>query len=112
MWQHKVITGAETWVYAYNSETKCQSNDKPRPKNAKTEKCEIEFAVESLTKREEVLEYLSSKQISALKKFLDKAIAHVGDKDSDLGKRLSDFRAECDIDRDDTQWYSSDANDL
>ncbi|UYV70213.1 hypothetical protein LAZ67_7002212 [Cordylochernes scorpioides] len=73
-------------------------------------RCEIDFAVESLTKREDVLEYLSPEQISALKKFLDKAIAHVGDKDYDLGKMLSDFSAECDIERDDTQWYSSDTN--
>ncbi|UYV80334.1 hypothetical protein LAZ67_18002480 [Cordylochernes scorpioides] len=32
------------------------------------------------------------------------AITHVGD--SDLGKMLSDFRTEYDIERDDTQWYS------
>ncbi|UYV71859.1 hypothetical protein LAZ67_9000770 [Cordylochernes scorpioides] len=67
-------------------------------------RCEIEFAVEFLTKRKDVLEYLSPEQISALKKFLDKAIAHVGDKDSDLGKMMSDFRAEFDIERDDSQW--------
>ncbi|UYV75326.1 LMO1 [Cordylochernes scorpioides] len=66
-------------------------------------RCEIEFAVESLTKREDVLEYLSPEQISALKKFRDKAIAHV--RDSVLGKMLSDFRTECDIERDDTQWF-------
>ncbi|UYV83049.1 hypothetical protein LAZ67_22001965 [Cordylochernes scorpioides] len=74
-------------------------------------RCEIEEAVVCPTKREDVFAFLSPEQISALKKFLDKAIAHVGDKDSDLGKRLSDFRTECDIERDESQWYSSDTND-
>ncbi|UYV75683.1 hypothetical protein LAZ67_13000996 [Cordylochernes scorpioides] len=49
---------------------------------------EIEKAVVCPTMREDVFTYLSPEQISALKKFLDKAIAHVGDKDSDLGKRV------------------------
>ncbi|UYV69009.1 K02A2.6-like [Cordylochernes scorpioides] len=65
---------------------------------------EIEKAVVCPTMREDVFTYLSPEQISALKKFLDKAIAHVGDKDSDLGKRLSDFRTECDIERDESPW--------
>ncbi|UYV62538.1 hypothetical protein LAZ67_2000978 [Cordylochernes scorpioides] len=56
--------------------------------------------------REDVLEFLAPDQNSALKKFLDIAIAHVGDKNSDLGKMLSDFRAECDLERDDIQWDS------
>ncbi|UYV81189.1 hypothetical protein LAZ67_20000273, partial [Cordylochernes scorpioides] len=64
---------------------------------------EIEKAVVCPTMREDVFTFLSPEQISALKKFLDKAIAHVGDKDSDLGKRLSDFRTECDIERDESQ---------
>ncbi|UYV78685.1 hypothetical protein LAZ67_16002386 [Cordylochernes scorpioides] len=65
---------------------------------------EIEKAVVCPTMREDVFTYLSPEQISALKKFLSKAIAHVGDKDSDLGKRLSDLRTECDIERDEPPW--------
>ncbi|UYV80596.1 SLC25A29 [Cordylochernes scorpioides] len=73
---------------------------------------EIESAVVFPSNREDILEFLSTVQSSALKEFLDMAIAHVGDKDSDLGKMLSDFRAECDIERDDTQWDLSDTDNL
>ncbi|UYV72164.1 hypothetical protein LAZ67_9002049 [Cordylochernes scorpioides] len=55
----------------------------------------------TLSRWEDVLEFLSPEQSSALKEFLDMAIAHVGD--FDLGKMLSDFRTESDIERDDTQ---------
>ncbi|UYV60976.1 hypothetical protein LAZ67_1002973 [Cordylochernes scorpioides] len=73
---------------------------------------EIEDAVVFPANREDILEYLSPEQSSALKEFLDKGIAHVGDKDFDLGKMLSDFRAECEIKRDDTQWDSSDTDNV
>ncbi|UYV70523.1 Cpap3-b [Cordylochernes scorpioides] len=73
---------------------------------------EIEEAVVFPSNRDDILEYLSPEQSSALKEFLDKAIAHVRDKDSDLGKMLSDFRAECDIERNDTQWDSSDTDNV
>ncbi|UYV69380.1 WDTC1 [Cordylochernes scorpioides] len=66
---------------------------------------EIKDAVGPPSNREDILEYLTPEQRSALKLFLDMAIAHVGEK-SDLRGMLFDFRTECDIIPDDPQWDS------